>query len=138
MAPPWDDIRRDFPALKSHVYLNAAAGSPTPLAREFQVAELLLPARWRPACRAPVRGHYLLRLMTGSSGVARLVETALSVDVRRLHGGSGPARAAFEISGSAGPVPSLLARVELPRERTEAPWPAGSTLDSQEAAETLL
>jgi selenocysteine lyase/cysteine desulfurase len=30
MAPPWEEIRRDFPALKSHVYLNAAAGSPTP------------------------------------------------------------------------------------------------------------
>jgi selenocysteine lyase/cysteine desulfurase len=30
MAPPWEEIRRDFPALKSHVCLNAAAGSPTP------------------------------------------------------------------------------------------------------------
>ena len=30
MAPPWEEIRRDFPALKRSVYLNAAAGSPTP------------------------------------------------------------------------------------------------------------
>jgi selenocysteine lyase/cysteine desulfurase len=30
MPPPWEEIRRDFPALKGHVYLNAAAGSPTP------------------------------------------------------------------------------------------------------------
>jgi len=26
----WEDLRQDFPALKSHVYLNAAAASPTP------------------------------------------------------------------------------------------------------------
>jgi cysteine desulfurase/selenocysteine lyase len=30
MAPPWEELRRDFPALKRHVYLDAAAGSPTP------------------------------------------------------------------------------------------------------------
>jgi cysteine desulfurase/selenocysteine lyase len=30
MAPPWEEIRPDFPALRNHVYLNAAAGSPTP------------------------------------------------------------------------------------------------------------
>jgi selenocysteine lyase/cysteine desulfurase len=30
MAPPWDEIRRDFPAVTRHVYLNAAAGGPTP------------------------------------------------------------------------------------------------------------
>lgn len=30
VAPPWEEIRRDFPALKRCVYLNAAAGSPTP------------------------------------------------------------------------------------------------------------
>jgi cysteine desulfurase / selenocysteine lyase len=30
MATPWDEVRRDFPALSRHVYLNAAAASPTP------------------------------------------------------------------------------------------------------------
>lgn len=30
MAPVWDEIRKDFPALERYVYLNAAAGSPTP------------------------------------------------------------------------------------------------------------
>ena len=30
MASPWDETREDFPALRSTVYLNAAAGSPTP------------------------------------------------------------------------------------------------------------
>jgi cysteine desulfurase/selenocysteine lyase len=30
MASPWDEVRRDFPALSRYVYLNAAAGSPTP------------------------------------------------------------------------------------------------------------
>jgi selenocysteine lyase/cysteine desulfurase len=30
MAPPWDEIRRDFPAVLRHVYLNAAAAGPTP------------------------------------------------------------------------------------------------------------
>jgi cysteine desulfurase / selenocysteine lyase len=30
VASPWDEVRRDFPALTRHVYLNAAAGSPTP------------------------------------------------------------------------------------------------------------
>ena len=26
----WDEVRKDFPALERHVYLNAAAASPTP------------------------------------------------------------------------------------------------------------
>jgi selenocysteine lyase/cysteine desulfurase len=30
MASVWDEVRADFPALSRHVYLNAAAGSPTP------------------------------------------------------------------------------------------------------------
>src|SRR5262245_35549965 len=30
MATVWDEVRGDFPALARHVYLNAAAGSPTP------------------------------------------------------------------------------------------------------------
>ena len=30
MATLWDEVRRDFPALDRHVYLNAAAASPTP------------------------------------------------------------------------------------------------------------
>ncbi len=30
MPPAWAELRPDFPALKNHVYLNAAAGSPTP------------------------------------------------------------------------------------------------------------
>jgi len=30
MADVWSEARRDFPALERHVYLNAAAGSPTP------------------------------------------------------------------------------------------------------------
>jgi selenocysteine lyase/cysteine desulfurase len=30
MAPPWSELRADFPALKRYVYLNAAACSPTP------------------------------------------------------------------------------------------------------------
>ncbi len=30
MAPPWEELREDFPALKRRVYLNAAACSPTP------------------------------------------------------------------------------------------------------------
>jgi selenocysteine lyase/cysteine desulfurase len=30
MSIPWDFIRKDFPALKRYVYLNAAAGSPVP------------------------------------------------------------------------------------------------------------
>src|SRR5260221_43381 len=30
MASQWDELRDDFPAAKRYVYLNAAAGSPTP------------------------------------------------------------------------------------------------------------
>ena len=30
MSVPWDFVRKDFPALKRYVYLNAAAGSPIP------------------------------------------------------------------------------------------------------------
>ena len=30
MPPQWDELRKDFPALERYVYLNAAAGSPTP------------------------------------------------------------------------------------------------------------
>lgn len=30
MATVWEELRRDFPALDRHVYLNAAAASPTP------------------------------------------------------------------------------------------------------------
>ena len=30
MASPWQELRSDFPALGRHVYLNAAAASPTP------------------------------------------------------------------------------------------------------------
>lgn len=30
MATVWEELRRDFPALNRHVYLNAAAASPTP------------------------------------------------------------------------------------------------------------
>ncbi len=30
MAPAWDELRKDFPAADRYVYLNAAAGSPTP------------------------------------------------------------------------------------------------------------
>lgn len=30
MGDMWTEVRRDFPALERHVYLNAAAGSPTP------------------------------------------------------------------------------------------------------------
>lgn len=30
MGSPWADVRRDFPALARHTYLNAAAASPTP------------------------------------------------------------------------------------------------------------
>jgi len=30
MPPTWDELRKDFPALDRYVYLNAAAGSPTP------------------------------------------------------------------------------------------------------------
>jgi cysteine desulfurase/selenocysteine lyase len=30
MGTVWDEVRRDFPALSRHVYLNAAAASPTP------------------------------------------------------------------------------------------------------------
>ncbi|HEY5908781.1 MAG TPA: hypothetical protein VIZ31_12120, partial [Vicinamibacteria bacterium] len=30
MGSVWEDVRRDFPALDSQAYLNAAAGSPLP------------------------------------------------------------------------------------------------------------
>lgn len=30
MGPAWDELRKDFPAVERYVYLNAAAGSPTP------------------------------------------------------------------------------------------------------------
>lgn len=30
MAPPWHQLRRDFPAAERHVYLNTAAAGPTP------------------------------------------------------------------------------------------------------------
>jgi selenocysteine lyase/cysteine desulfurase len=31
MSGPWEEVRRDFPAVSRYVYLNAAAASPTPL-----------------------------------------------------------------------------------------------------------
>src|SRR5262245_447136 len=30
MSSPWDEVRRDFPAVTRYVYLNAAAAGPTP------------------------------------------------------------------------------------------------------------
>ena len=39
MSTQWSEIRRDFPALARCVYLNAAAGSPTPRAVRAAVDE---------------------------------------------------------------------------------------------------
>jgi cysteine desulfurase/selenocysteine lyase len=41
MAPQWDELRKDFPALERYVYLNAAAGSPTPTPVREAVAKYL-------------------------------------------------------------------------------------------------
>lgn len=41
MASPWDEIRRDFPAVGRHVYLNAAAAGPTPRPVREAVTEFL-------------------------------------------------------------------------------------------------
>jgi selenocysteine lyase/cysteine desulfurase len=41
VASPWDEIRRDFPAVTRHVYLNAAAAGPTPRPVREAVTEFL-------------------------------------------------------------------------------------------------
>lgn len=41
MAAQWDEIRRDFPAVTRHVYLNAAAAGPTPRPVREAVGEFL-------------------------------------------------------------------------------------------------
>jgi selenocysteine lyase/cysteine desulfurase len=41
VTSPWDEIRRDFPAVTRHVYLNAAAAGPTPRPVREAVTEFL-------------------------------------------------------------------------------------------------
>ncbi|HVR71616.1 MAG TPA: aminotransferase class V-fold PLP-dependent enzyme [Vicinamibacteria bacterium] len=67
---PWDEVRRDFPALSRHVYLNAAAASPTPrpvreaVARFYRELEEDGDGRW---------DEWLARREEIRAGVARFI-----------------------------------------------------------------
>ena len=97
----------------------SSVGANPALATEFTLAEVVTPVLWQGACRPTLRGNFLLHCSTGAHGLARLVRTALNAPCR------------WESL-------DVEAQLALPRERSEAPWPADSVFSSHEAAEAHL
>lgn len=115
--------------------LKSVGGVPT-LASEFNLAELLTPARWQRACSAPLRGSLLLNLWSNRPGIARLAETTLGFPA-----GAGRQRHALEraryeceldLGFNGGSVEACL-----PRPFREE-WREASVFSSPEAAEGAL
>lgn len=98
--------------------LKSACGS-RHLASEFSLTELLTPVAWYPACRAVVRGNWLISGSCSAPGIRRLCRAALGVDLDH-------------------DTELAECSVELERPVREAAWPATSFFESAEAAESRL
>jgi hypothetical protein len=96
-----------------------AVGGAGALAREFRLAEVWTPVRWRPACRPPMAGNLLVRVATDRGAVARLARLALDRSVEAL-------------------PPDVAANRDCEAAAAAAPWPAGSVFCSAASAETHL
>lgn len=97
-----------------------SVGAETLLASEFGLAEVLVPAWRRPACRGEERGLLLLGLRSSSRGLRRLVASGLSFPAEALQYRSGVDRAHHvcsigEPAEAGGGTAAVHARVVLPR-----------------------
>jgi hypothetical protein len=117
--------------------LKSVGGAPV-LASEFHLAELVTPVTWQGACRPSQQGLFLLRLLTDSQSLGRLVRTALGGTVSSGDQEQGLERGRYTSCLEAGTDRRERAEIQLPRPLSEAGWPADSTFSSQEAAEALL
>lgn len=113
-------------------------GGPASLASEFHLAEVVTPARWQGACRPALRGALLLRLLTDSHGLARLVRTALGFETDLALHTQGAERNAYAASLRTQTDREESARLSLARPVEDASWPADSVFPSHEAAEAHL
>jgi cysteine desulfurase/selenocysteine lyase len=99
MPPPWQDLRPDFPALKNWIYLNAAAGSPTPrpvreavakYQRELEEGGDLHWDDWLTR-REQVRRHVARLVGADPQEIAFVTNTSTGMNViAELLGGEGP------------------------------------------------
>jgi hypothetical protein len=122
-------------ALANGRCLKTVGGAPV-LAAEFHTAELTTPVRRRGACRAAQQGIYLLRFLSDSHGLCRLVETALRHVAEQAVQEQGAERDGYRCRLQCGREPELQLRA--PRPAGPEAWPAQSLFADQEQAEAIL